>query len=219
MTLHQPLKHSSLQRCTIKLDMWPFIFAILLMAGLYVSSNEFGEPLSRYFSTKKEAAQNPFPCTGTVYLVFKDINAVIKEKIVALGKTSDILSYGSIRAINAEKFTMPGEDIKLHGLQSAKGRFIYEIPEASVRLSLYKLGLVETIILPSNAFERFLRDEPGLNYLAIRLVANADTEVDKDHFHDKYGSRRTRFTVKSAFALDYIRKNFSKLDNQNLECK
>jgi hypothetical protein len=188
--------------------------AILCSAGILTCIYYMSVLFSN--SGQKQGQQSASSCDGTVYIVYKDRKGVFQDKLVALGAPSEILSYAFVAYIGAHSIGRTGENL-VNGLHSAKGGFIYEIPNPMIRIQLFKAGLVDTIIVPKKLFHSELTESEAQNFVRLSAESNSD-KVSLRYIAGKDKRTNKSFSVAATSIRNYMTQYFDSQTSRNAVC-
>ena len=186
------------------------VSSVAILACIYYISNFLSH------SEQKQRQQPASKCSETVHVVYKDVKAVFKDKLVALGAPSEILSYAIVAYIGAHSIGSTGENPK-SGLHSAKGGFIYEIPNPRIRLQLFKSGLIDTTVLPKDLFHSELAKSEAQNFVSLTAASNAyGTSIEDTTGKD--GKSHKSFSVGTTNIKKYMAEYFDNQTSRQAVC-
>ena len=192
----------------------PYALAITTTLGLMLSIQFISTWILSLRSTAKSEAG--LRCSGISYLIYKDANSVFKDRIVALGPPREILSHAVIPSLGAA--TIADTDKSLDkGLHSVKGSFIYEVANPNIRLLLYKVGLIDTTILPREIFQREFRKNTPVSYTILRVTLGNTSSVGWTGAFD--GKKRRILTIGDQLVLSYMDRYFDPSDASGAKCR
>lgn len=177
--------------------------------------------LSTWTASGTNNARNSYSgmsyCHGTVYLVYRDKNRVIANKVVALGGSNNILSHALIKAVGVEAVSISGEAVTKHGYQSAAGSFVYEIANSKIRTLLFNIGLVDTTVLSSQDFYQENKRNKFKNYIILEQIKGNGEGLTQSVVKRKKTYYK-KVTVGAKFTSRYMKQNYSRKDIDTALC-
>lgn len=166
--------------------------------------------------------QKMIPCKGRVFLVYRDKSRVFEDRIVSLGAPNNILSHASIPAIGVNSLASHAENLP-SGLGSVKGHFVYEIDDPNARLMLYKLGFLDTTLLPEPQFKLLSQTNPSLasHRTIINVLDGYGSPMPSSLIPDKDGLERAKSIQLGSYVIQiYMLKYFdSRSWKRGVVCK
>lgn len=199
------------------------MFLALGLAATLINASIIGT--SRYLTRTRDhapaasAERKPSTvdkCSGMIYLIYRDKNNLIANKLVALGPPNRLLTNVSISALGTSKLGRPGE-VNNGGLRSAKGSFIYEIPNEMIREMLFALWILDTTVVYSETYEKRWKNDQSVSALSITVSAD-DSLQGKREKQKKVPDKIRSLSMPISSAIKYAQLFYSKRDYERLTC-
>jgi len=186
----------------------PFLSSLAIVSAIF-SFSTFQNRQIGVETLKASRLKQSTSCTGKAFLVYKNLSRVFQDNLVSLGPPNNIISHAAVAAIGTNSLAN-SKEILPRGLHSVRGAFIYEIDDPNARLILYKLGFLDTTVLPPYLYADLARSHPALaRYHVIIKVLDSNNTPELNLNPDSSKRLSKIYSVGSFYVQSYMVKHFN----------